>query len=292
LSFSFFVIGKCNISLKKEIIMNWKATGLIVVSWVAFAMSFPGITLADGSGAIYTEAGIVPNSETFSTKSDEVIDPLRGGLTLRYTDMSFPGNGGLDLNIIRTYNSKRTYLGAAIGPIFRGGPNNHSTLGYGWDITFGRMQYVYGDDGDSIEIEMPDATLNTALQVPGEPYLFRTRDQWLVNWNPTANTRTLTLPDGTIYSFNYHGNYEVHYWYATSISKNGNTIAINYFAGDVSCKATEAGLLCYDHAPDYIIDTLGRRINFAYTTVKTGIIGAGGNIYLRLKNISWPPEAS
>ena len=52
-----------------------------------------------------------PGQITFRTPISEIqnekIDPYTGSLSLTYTDLTLPGNGGLDLSIVRTYRNTR-----------------------------------------------------------------------------------------------------------------------------------------------------------------------------------------
>ena len=50
--------------------------------------------------------GFGPNRELVSQLPFEHVDPMTGNLLLTFTDLELPGNGGFDLRIQRTYNSK------------------------------------------------------------------------------------------------------------------------------------------------------------------------------------------
>ena len=71
----------------------------------------------------------------------ERVDPFSGNLVLRHTDLSLPGVAGLDLALVRVYNSKihRNYAtrvrGDASGMLFV--PT--SPLGLGWSLHLGRI---------------------------------------------------------------------------------------------------------------------------------------------------------
>lgn len=53
----------------------------------------------------YKEPGIQPNRDFVNKSHNENIDPFTGSLQRHYVDLRIPGNGGFDLNIIRSYNS-------------------------------------------------------------------------------------------------------------------------------------------------------------------------------------------
>jgi len=57
-------------------------------------------------GEYYDETGFRSNKTYIQYSPQEYINPFSGNLMLSYTDIILPGNGGLDLKIQRTYNSK------------------------------------------------------------------------------------------------------------------------------------------------------------------------------------------
>src|SRR6266498_2799017 len=84
--------------------------------------------------------GFDPNRETYSTMPEEHIDPFTGGLTVSQVDWRLPGNGGLDLVIQRSYNSKSSCNVRVQGGIYYCDSWGERTpLGYGWNIHFGRL---------------------------------------------------------------------------------------------------------------------------------------------------------
>src|SRR3972149_1340028 len=60
-----------------------------------------------------------------------------GNLMLSYTDIILPGNGGLDLKIQRTYNSK--IFSEITSSTFKVAGGVFGGLGVGWDLHFGRI---------------------------------------------------------------------------------------------------------------------------------------------------------
>jgi Domain of unknown function (DUF6531) len=68
-------------------------------------------TFLFASDELYDAPGLDSNRETFSSMPNENIDTFTGGLILSFEDIRLPGNGGLDLVIQRTYNSKNTCNG-------------------------------------------------------------------------------------------------------------------------------------------------------------------------------------
>jgi hypothetical protein len=79
----------------------------------------------------YKEPGIYPNRSYINQGFGEFIDPFTGALQLHYVDLNLPGNGGFDLQVVRSYNS------ASVEPT---NPARHESLsGVGWNIHFGRV---------------------------------------------------------------------------------------------------------------------------------------------------------
>ena len=54
----------------------------------------------------YGAPGFNPHRKYFNQAFNERVDPYNGNLILTYTDIYLPGDGGLDLKLQRTYNSK------------------------------------------------------------------------------------------------------------------------------------------------------------------------------------------
>lgn len=63
------------------------------------------------------------------------------GLTLTFEDIRLPGNGGLNLVIQRTYNSKNTCNEWTVTPYGTSCSKNdeNTWLGFGWTLHFGRL---------------------------------------------------------------------------------------------------------------------------------------------------------
>ncbi len=52
----------------------------------------------------YEVQGFLPHQDYYSPLPFEYIDPLRGNVLLTFTDLSLPGNGGFNLDFVRTFN--------------------------------------------------------------------------------------------------------------------------------------------------------------------------------------------
>ena len=76
----------------------------------------------------------------FSNLPGETVDPFTGTLRVSHVDFALPGKAGLDLQIVRTYNSK--IWDRAEGPPLSTllAESEHSVLGYGWTFHMGRLK--------------------------------------------------------------------------------------------------------------------------------------------------------
>lgn len=64
----------------------------------------------------YREPGLQVSRNFVSQSNNESIDPFTGALQHHYVDLHIPGNGGLDLNVIRSYNSSNVDPANALQP--------------------------------------------------------------------------------------------------------------------------------------------------------------------------------
>jgi Domain of unknown function (DUF6531) len=146
---------------------------------------------------------------------NEEIDPLTGNLNLTYTDLHLPGNGGLDLEIVRTYKSTRVTDTATVD----------SKLGYGWDIHFGKLK----KSGNFVQVELHNGTTSSATRESLVSNIYITKDFWKIDW-PLGSYPTMQLTDGTVISYNKQS--ILYGFLATEIRKNNNVITINYNTRD------------------------------------------------------------
>ncbi len=227
--------------------------------------------------------GFDPNRETYSTIPEEHIDPFTGGLTVSQVDWKLPGNGGLDLIIQRSYNSKTSCnLRVQSGVYYCDSWGERTPLGYGWNIHFGRLFVPISVYKRPI-VEMPDGSRHQGSSINYSTSSFITKDYWLLD---LGSTYVLTKTDGTKIYFGQpspHTNpiYTDYALYlATKIEDaNGNTINIYY-------QQYSTGYLI-----DYTIDSVGRRIEFTNSTINyeprlTSITGPGINITYSHKAIT------
>jgi YD repeat-containing protein len=257
-------------------------------------------------GENYDELGFKKNKAYLKFSPEEYVNVFSGNLLVTHTDLTLPGNGGLDLKLQRTYNSKlfadfRNIDNPTISGLTLG------SLGLGWDMHFGRIS-DYGltviNDPNEFFLQMPDGSIhqiysnnhpNITSHV-GSTYI--TEDFWIIDYDPATDRYTMTLPDGTEYIFSRRvtNGFSYSFLYVTSIrDKNGNEIAIEYYdCCNMTNNDPDTGIIgtCPDPTNAATItrhikkvtDSAGREINFTMlNTMCRGnaisSIDANGNVY-------------
>jgi YD repeat-containing protein len=202
-----------------------RAILLLTAAWVYPALS-------EEIRDYYSEPGLNPFKETVNQNFNEHIDPFSGTLQIKYTDVHVPGNGGMDIDLTRTYTSLQT--------------NAYPTLninGLGWTMHFGRIvvsqaalskvcdQALFNASTvDNPQLEMPDGgrellVLN-GIQNDGS---LITRSNWRAQCSAQPGM-VVTSPNGTRYTMDRFDNFrDEPNWLTTRIEDvHGNWIAIDY----------------------------------------------------------------
>lgn len=172
--------------------------------------------------------GFNPNRAGFQGFPFERIDPLTGNLMLSFTDLVLPGDGGLDLVIQRTYNSKiyTDYFNLTV--------DADSWAGVGWTFHLGKVSNAESAHSGPVVIELSDGSAHAAYPHPAPPLLcespcFVTKEHWLYS----KTTQQLFLPNGRRYTFNRFGTHPSSpqlVRYVTEIRDLfNNTISIDYY---------------------------------------------------------------
>lgn len=257
---------------------------------ILFLVSGSSLAQEGDLDPFYDALGFEANRETFSQAPSEDIDPFTGGLTLSHTDISLPGNGELDLNIQRVYNSKifRDFDISGSTPI------PPSSVGLGWTIHFGRICNPNFTGDGSAYFEMPDGSRHPFYSARTDNYYWSgyiTRDFWRVEYSGTAGNGeqwTVILNNGVKYQLthSYQDLTGLYCFYTTSIvSPDGNQIDITYDVIEID------GMPIPSSRIDEITDSCGRTINFEYeivsetcnggdcSYVQLDYIDVNGNIY-------------
>jgi YD repeat-containing protein len=241
----------------------------------------------------YLDPGLYPNRDYVNQSYHEHIDPFTGALQLHYVDLHIPGNGGLDLKVVRSYNS------VSVNPT---NPAAYQSLaGLGWTVHFGRVlrtkdtNICYNRDAlkavDNPVLEMPDGSRQllsfTGLVSP----LMLTTQRWKAECS-TAGTQGLVVysPDGLRYDMTQLVNVgtgvsPVYAWHTTKITdKNGNYANIAYSATYspeiTSVTASDGRTITFTYADSGLatrritsVNGAGQTYNYGYQAV-SGVLGA------------------
>lgn len=145
----------------------------------------------------FDNPGFNPHREYFNQAFNERIDPFTGGVMLTYTDIFLPGNGGLDLKILRVYNSK---IFVSFAPT-SGKLISDSWVGLGWSLHMGRAFFPQG--GGLPTIEMPDGSMHRMYNSHDNTPTHVSTDNWIGSYVADGSKiyYQLRLTDGTIYTF-------------------------------------------------------------------------------------------
>lgn len=250
---------------------NWAWALLLVLGFTT------GVHASDAVRDYYEEPGLNPFKEDSGTKNFEFIDPFSGILQLKHLDISLPGNGGLDMNVYRTYN------------LPEGGIPEYSAFGLGWNMQPGRLvaTTVSNDICAQINGTLPlnvDAKDNPAFELPdgSRKQFYRdavqnntqyiSQDNWRLQCQVNTNSTTyvITSPSGTRYyatDISQSAGTNITSWFVTAIQDiHGNVIQIEYttgYPGSVAVKLYDYRVMSRMTASD------GREIDFSYANQGT-----------------------
>lgn len=176
---------------------------------------------------VYQDPGLNLNRDFSGSGEVDQIDPFSGALKIAVSDLHLPGNGGLDISVIRNYQSVTNDNGP-----YSNGHTHRTPFGTGWDIHFGRIwvpasppghNYIRPGNSDSECIKQQFASnLNPVLELPdgsrevlangdGSDHAYITKGRWIGRCLPTAlnidNQGGLIVfsPEGLKYTFNLRG---------------------------------------------------------------------------------------
>lgn len=214
-----------------------------------------GPLLAQDPKNEYGTPALDPEHDFGGTLPEEYIDLFSGAVTLRYVDISLPGTNGLDLSIVRWYNSKVKAYDNNNLPSFR----EFTSYGLGWQMHMGRL--------DTFPQAPSNQSLDYVLELPGglsegfysdrfEAGVFRSKDFWRLEKNIGANQYEVISPAGLTYIFPddqaHRMDPDNQYLYVSEIRDTaGNMITVTY-------EAAQKPYL------NVITDTVGRTVRFVY----------------------------
>lgn len=230
-------------------------------------------TLAIGFGSaaaetpIYYEPGINPYREQASQDGVESVDPYSGMLKVRHLDLFLPGNGGLDIKVLRTYDSAGVYQ-LGVGGI--GLP----AMGYGWVSHFGKLagSYVCQPDFNTPStrpvLELPDGIQFKFLKAPaGFGHLYVSNEGWVADCAnaPDGGGLFVLSPEGVRYDMTvrYSENGIDRFQVKKITDKNGNWLNFDYQATGgkpypLKITASDGRVVNFEYAPGV---TTGTRVS-------------------------------
>lgn len=223
----------------------------------------------------YSETGLHPFKNPTSDLN-ETIDPFSGTMQLRHTDITVPGNGGMDISVTRFYTNHQDFGNRQ--------PGYQSLYGTGWTMHFGRIvvpQLHVGKictqatfsvtTADNPSIEYPDGARELlVLATDGSGDLI-TKGNWRARCISGQDGMLVISPDGTEYTMNVRATVSTGEnsletsWY-TSLQKDvyGNAIQITYTTNPLGYMYIDEVIGGRINNTNFTSD--GRLVKFNYTT--------------------------
>ncbi|MBI4228790.1 MAG: hypothetical protein HY693_03605, partial [Deltaproteobacteria bacterium] len=285
-------------------VIKVKSLSKFIFALLAFSV-FLGTDNSFAIGENYDELGFKKNKTYLKFSPQEYVNIFSGNLLLTNTDIILPGNGGFDLKIQRTYNSKLFAAFTSIdNPTISG--LTLGSLGLGWDVHFGRIS-DYGltvvNDPNEFFLQMPDGSIHP-IYSNEHPNInshvnsaYITEDFWIIDYDQANDRYIMTLTDGTVYTFSRRvtNGFSYSFLYVTSIrDKNDNEITIEYYDccnmtnndPDTGTTGTcpDTNLASKTRHIKRVTDSVGRVIDFAMLNGSCrgnaiSSIDVNGNIY-------------
>jgi len=201
----------------------------------------------------------------------ENIDPFSGNLKIVQTDLELPQNGGLDLKLMRFYDSAIWSRWSATAGVVA--LNRKSPLGIGWYMHMGIMRNPFGNGGSigNPVFEMPDGSRHTFYLDKNDVNRMISEDYWVYKRISTSASAPfifeMTAPDGTVYTLETGGVNAGYYEFnsaapvaqVTKIQNASRTSTITMTYQIVN----DPYLTPYSYLKT-IVDTVGRVITFNY----------------------------
>lgn len=240
----------------------------------------------------YQDPGFNLNRDFSSTGQVDFVDPFSGALKIAVQDLYLPGNGGVDISVLRSYQSVNNLNGP-----YSTGHINRTPFGTGWDIHFGRIWvpaargYKYINPSDSVWdckkahvttafnpiLELPDGSQELLANSDGSDYAFISKGRWIGHCLPRTKDVNLDgglvvfSPDGTKYVYDLLGSPSPDKAYMAYLVTRiedplGNYLELSYTAHPTNASARYT-LLKSIRSSD------GRKVVFNYDDVSNDNIG-------------------
>lgn len=208
---------------------------------------------------------------------NEHIDPFSGNMLIVQTDLHLPGNGGLDLTIMRTYNSLiYSRRDDTLNSNYFVAKKDKSPLGIGWSMHMGLLRYPQAPGtqwGGSPILELPDGTKQIFFQDKSDTSRLISKEFWVLknkqycDYNGHGDWEVKS-PEGVVYSFN---NCNAAGYKTTDLKEVAQVVKIQNPAGTAAINIT------YYKTGDYsylktITDSVGRVVTFTYDYTKRNLL--------------------
>lgn len=285
----------------------------IAVVWISFMAGAQYLAAAEefNNAAVgsYQDPGFNADRSYAGNGQVDSIDPFSGALKILVRDLVIPGNGGLDIEVLRNYQSVTN----SVGP-YSNGYAARTPFGTGWDLHFGRIwvsaKYPtlnQADNNRGCQIAQTSSSLNPILELPdgtrqvlangdGNDHAFITKSRWIGRCLPSSQNKgdgglLVFSPDGRKYVFNLKGtvspDQQLRSYFVTRIEDpDGNAL-------DFSYNITSANKLAAHHLLKRISASDGRVVDFSYSdesgprAVLSRISANGRNIDYEYVDANW-----
>lgn len=253
----------------------------VLIAFLFIFFSMPSLLIAaDPSEDPFYYAGSSLSQIPSANSVYEYVDPFSGYLTLVHTDIFLPGNGGLDLALMRRYNSA---IWSRRDTSFPGvvAANERSPLGIGWSMHMGIVRNPLGTGSgnqflmNNPVVEMPDGSQHILYMNKNDQTTYISKDLWIYK-AITTSTWTLTLTDGTVYTFECDGNVG----YTTN-----DGVQVAQVTKIQNAAGTSTITISYEHDTNgnsninTITDSVGRTIQFSYSNSLLSSISVGSRTF-------------
>jgi YD repeat-containing protein len=203
----------------------------------------------------YQEPGHAALRDYSVTQQVDSVDPFTGALKIAFRDLLIPGNGGLDIEVLRNYQSVTNDYGP-----YSSGYRERTPFGTGWDLHFGRLwvskTYAYLNQADNNRgcqiinqvasnlnpiLELPDGSRQVLANGDGQDHAFITKERWIGRCLPRSMNKgdgglIVISPTGLKYIFDKKGtvspDQQLRTYFVTRIEDpDGNFLAFTYNIG-------------------------------------------------------------
>lgn len=199
---------------------------------------------------------------------NEHIDPYSGNMLIVQTDLHMPGNGGLDLDVMRTYNSIIWNRRDVSSPTNLALSDN-SFLGIGWTMHMGilRNPDLNGTTwGGNPILELPDGTKQIFFQDKNDPTRLISKDFWTLKTITGQTGYEVRSPEGIIYTINYSTVSPYAGYMTTTGTKVAQVTKIQNPAKTAAINITYKMVGANFSYIQTITDSVGRVVTFNYDT--------------------------